>query len=283
MSRSEALRAYGAGRMSRSEALRAYGALLGGQFRSVLSYRASFAVEVLTNTASTAFDVVTVLVLFGAGRVVGGFTLAEALLIVSLASCGFAVADVSVGNIDHLKVYVRAGTMDAVLIRPLGALGQLVCMDLPVRKVLRAAVAVAVLVVAVRLNDLDWTPARAALLVVTPLAGAVFFGGIFVLSASLAFWWVDSGEVGNAFTYGGKDFTSYPVTVYGGWFRAVFAYGLGFGFVAYQPALALLGRTDPLGLPAWAGYLSPLAAVPAAAAAALVWRSGIRHYRSTGS
>jgi ABC-type uncharacterized transport system permease subunit len=83
--------------------------------------------------------------------------------------------------------------------------------------------------------------------VVAPLAGALFFAAIFVLTASLSFWWVESGEIGSAFTYGGRDFTSYPVGVYGGWFRSLFAYGLGFGFVAYQPALALLGRTDPLG------------------------------------
>jgi ABC-2 type transport system permease protein len=122
-----------------------------------------------------------------------------------------------------------------------------------------------------------------ALLVVAPPAAAVFFGSIFVLSASLAFWWVESGDLGSAFTYGGRDFTSYPVPLYAGWFRAVFAYALGFGFVAYQPALALLGRADPLGLPAWAGFVSPLVALVAAAAAAATWRAGIRHYRSTGS
>ena len=263
--------------------LGAYAALLGGQFRSVVSYRASFAVELVTNVGATAFDVITVIVLFGTSRAVGGFTLAEALLIVSLSSCGFALADFTVGNIDNLKTYVRAGTMDAVLVRPLGALAQLVCMDLPLRKALRTALSISVLVVALNVNDLDWTPARVTLLVITPLAGGVFFGAIFVLSASLAFWWVDSGEVGNAFTHGGRDFTSYPVPVYASWFRAAFAYALGFGFVAYQPALALLGRPDPLGLPAWAGYLSPLVALAAAAVAAVVWRTGIRHYRSTGS
>ncbi len=263
--------------------LRAYAALLGGQFRSVASYRASFVVELITNVGATAFDVITVIVLFSTTRAVAGFTLAEALLIVSLSSCGFALADLTVGNIDHLKTYVRAGTMDAVLVRPLGALAQLVCMDLPLRKGLRMVLSASVLVVALRLNDVDWTPGRVGLLIGTPLAGAVFFGAIFVLSASLAFWWVDSGEVGNAFTYGGRDFTSYPVPVYAGWFRAVFAYALGFGFVAYQPALALLGRADPLGLPAWTGYLAPLVALGAAAVAAAVWRAGIRHYRSTGS
>ena len=262
---------------------RGYGALLGAQIRSVTSYRASFVVELLSNVGSTGLDIVTVLVLFQAGRVVGGFTLAEAVLIVSLSACGFAMADFTVGNIDQLKTYVRTGRLDAVLVRPLSTLGQLVLMDLPLRKGLRLLLGATVLVLALRVNHIGWTPGRVVLVLVTPLAGAVFFGAIFVMSASLAFWWVESGEIGSSFTYGGRDFTSYPVPLYGGWFRAVFAYGLGFGFVAYQPALALLGRTDPLGLPPVAGYLSPLVALVAAGVAAAVWRTGIRHYRSTGS
>jgi ABC-2 type transport system permease protein len=99
----------------------------------------------------------------------------------------------------------------------------------------------------------------------------------------VAFWWIDSGEIGNAFTYGGRDFTSYPITVYGGLFRQLFAYGLGFAFVSYYPALALLGRADPLGLPAWVGWAAPGVALVAAAGAAAAWRAGIRHYRGTGS
>ena len=263
--------------------LRAYAALAGGQWRSVLSYRASFAVVLFTNLGGTALDVFTVLVLFRTTRRVGGFTLAEAILMVSVASTAFVLGDFVFGSIERLKTYVRAGTMDAVLVRPLSALVQLLLMDLALRKVLRLTLAIVTLVIALNVNHIAWTVPRALLVVGAPLFGAVFFGSIFVLSASLAFWWVDSGEIGNAFTYGGRDFTAYPMTVYHGWFRAVFAYGLGFGFVAYQPALALLGRADPLGLPAWAGYVSPLVALVAAGVAAVVWRAGIRHYRSTGS
>ncbi|BAL86621.1 hypothetical protein AMIS_14010 [Actinoplanes missouriensis 431] len=263
--------------------LLAYRALFGAQARSVLMYRTSFLVELLGNMGATVFDVITVVVLFRAAPQVGGFTLAEAVLTVGLSSAGFALADMLVGNVDRLKVYVRAGALDAVLVRPLPALPQLLLMDLPLRKALRVVFGFVVLGGALAINDIDWTPARIALVAVTPLAAAAFFGSIFVISASMAFWWVESGEIGAAFTYGGRDFTSYPITVYGPWFRGLFAYTLGFAFVAYQPALALLGRTDPLGLPAVAGYLSPLVALPAVIIAAGVWRTGIRHYRSTGS
>jgi ABC-2 type transport system permease protein len=263
--------------------LRAYAAMVAGKFRSVASYRTSFAFEVISNLGSTVLDVLTVFVMFRAATVVGGFTLTEAVLMTGLAMTGFVFCDAVVGNIDDLQKYVRAGTFDTILLRPLGVLPQLIFMDLPIRKVLRVAFGVTLYGVALHINHVHWTPARVLLAVLAPIGGAVFFGAVFVLSASIAFWWVDSGQVGNAFTYGGRDFTSYPISVYGGWFRDVFAYALGFGFVAYQPALALLGRADPVGLPGWAGFAAPLVCLPATLVAALVWRSGVRHYRSTGS
>ncbi|HEX7745415.1 MAG TPA: ABC-2 family transporter protein [Micromonosporaceae bacterium] len=261
----------------------AYLALLRGQARAQAAYRTSFAIDLVSNVGATAFDVLTVLVLFGVTRQLGGFEIRAAMVVVGLSACAFAAANLAVGNMSQLRTYVRTGLLDAVLVRPVAALPQLVLMDVPLRKASRAVFGVTVLAVALAAAGIDWTPGRILLACLTPVAGAVFFGSIFVATASVAFWWIESGEVGNAFTYGGRDLTSYPITVYSGWFRQVFAYGLGFAFVAYYPGLALLGRPDPLGLPTWVGWVAPAVALPAAAVATVVWRMGIRHYRSTGS
>ena len=53
-------------------------------------------------------------------------------------------------------------------------------------------------------------------------------------------------------------------------------------FTGYLPALAILGRSDPSGLPDWLPWTSPLAALLAATLAGLLWRSGIRHYVGAG-
>jgi ABC-2 type transport system permease protein len=263
--------------------LAAYRALLRGQARAQASYRVSFVVDLLGNVGATVFDVLTVLVLFRATRSLGGFGLRETLLMAGLSAVSFATADLIVGNVERIRQHVRTGLFDTVLVRPLGALPQLLLMDLPLRKLSRCAFGLTVYGTALGLAGVDWTAARVLLAVLAPLAGTVFFGSVFVATATVAFWWVDSGELGNSVTYGGRDFTTYPVTVYGGWFRTLFAYGMGFAFVAYHPALALLGRPDPLGLPAWVSWLAPGVAVVAATLAALVWRTGVRHYRSTGS
>jgi ABC-2 type transport system permease protein len=53
-------------------------------------------------------------------------------------------------------------------------------------------------------------------------------------------------------------------------------------FVAYFPALYVLDKPDPLGLPRVLQFLSPLVAVVAAGLAGLVWRAAVRRYRSAG-
>ncbi|NUT32189.1 MAG: ABC transporter permease [Hamadaea sp.] len=228
-------------------------------------------------------DLLALLVMFQVTDLLGGFTRPQVLVMFGLSAVSFGLADLAVGNIERIRVYVRTGTLDTVLVRPLGVLGQLLAVDFSIRRLSRVLYATAILAYALSAAGVMWTPAKVLLLAVTLPAGALFFSAIFVATATVAFWWIESGELGNIITYGGRDFTSYPLSIFGDWFRRMFGFGLGLGFVAYYPALALLGLPDPLGLPAWTGWVAFLVAPAAAAVAALIWRTGVRHYRSTGS
>jgi ABC-2 type transport system permease protein len=54
-------------------------------------------------------------------------------------------------------------------------------------------------------------------------------------------------------------------------------------FVNWYPSLYILDRPDPLGLPTAAQFAAPVAAAALVAVAVVVWRAGVRRYRSTGS
>ncbi|WTW97867.1 ABC-2 family transporter protein [Streptomycetaceae bacterium NBC_01309] len=278
----DSARAYESARAYRDSA-RAYRHLVHAQIRSQSQYRLSFALDAGLTSVITILEILTIVVLFRMTPELGGFSLREALLIAALCEFGFHIADLVVGNIEDVNRYVRLGLMDSVLVRPLSPLGQLLATDFPFRKVGRVLQSGGLYVGVLVYADLDWTFARAVLAVVAPLSAAALFSAVFVAGATVAFWWIDSGEIANAFTYGGRQFGSYPITVYPSWLRSVFAYGLGLAFAGYQPALALLGRPDPLGTPAWVAWCTPAVAAAAWAAALLLWRTGIRQYRSTGS
>jgi ABC-2 type transport system permease protein len=262
---------------------RPYKKLLIAQIRGQTQYRVSFGIDLFFSTALTTIDLATVWVLFSVNDSLGGFGGHEVLLMVGIAALSFPLADLAVGNVEKLQVFVRSGLFDAVLLRPLSPLGQLVAMDFAPRRIGRVVQGIAIYVFALATAPVEWSPGVWAIVVAAPLAGGVFFGALFVVFATIAFWWIDSGEVANAFTYGGKDVSAYPMTVFGGWFRRFFAYGLGFAFVSYLPALAMLGRSDPLGVPDWLRWCSPLTASFVAVFAGFFWRTGVRHYRSTGS
>ena len=120
-------------------------------------------------------------------------------------------------------------------------------------------------------------------MVVTVVAGTVIFSAIWVVTSALAFWTVESQEMGNAFTYGGNLATQYPLDVLGDWLKHLFTFVFPLAFVAYLPASEILGKPAPLGLPAWTVWMSPAVALLSAAVASAVWRLAIRHHQSTGS
>ena len=87
------------------------------------------------------------------------------------------------------------------------------------------------------------------LLVASVVCGACAFLGILVLQATSTFWTVETLEV----------------------------------CINYFPAVAILGRADPLGAPAITGWIAPLAGPVFLGLCLQVWNLGVRRYRSTGS
>jgi len=271
------------GAIDAGERFRPYQMIFRAQLRAQMSYRLSFWIDVIGGVAITTMDLATVLVIFNVTSVLGGFGFRDAFFMSAIASLAFSGADLVVGSIDQLRLNIRTGQLDSMLVRPLRLLPQLVSADVELRRAGRILEGVVVLAVAAGIAHVPWSVASAALIVLAPIAGSVLFSALFITTATVAFWWIDSGEFGNGFTYGGRDFTNYPMTVYGQVFRRMFAVGLGFAFVAYYPALTMLRRRDPLGLPPWTGWLSLVVASIACLVATTVWRVGVRHYRSTGS
>jgi ABC-2 type transport system permease protein len=262
---------------------RAYGALVRSRVAAQTAYRASLVFEVVSQFGIGFIDFAEIYVVFHQVHSLGGFDFHEVALMFGMSTAAFAVADMAVGHIDQLPTYVRTGQLDAMLLRPLSALGQLITSDFSLRRLGRSLTGLVVMAVAIAQADIAWTPAKVALLVATPVSGAVIFCAVFVATATASFWLVEGTELGNAFTYGGNYLSSLPFTVFHVAVRRFFTFVVPAAFVSYLPALALLGRADPAGLPGWLSWSSPVAAVLAAAAAGAAWRVGLRHYTGAGS
>ncbi|MGQ0715925.1 MAG: ABC transporter permease [Pseudonocardiales bacterium] len=265
------------------ERLVVYRSLLAASVRSQLAYPTSFALQCAALALIQLQNMVVILVLFSRVGEMGGFTRQEVLLIFGLAGISFGLADLLVGPLDQLGRLVRTGTLDALLLRPLSVMAQICASDFALRQLGKVATGLAVLGYVLATSEISWTPLRVAVLLITPLTGLVLLGAIWVVASATTFWLVDGTELPNTVTYGSGMFTSYPMSIYSGWLLRLMAFVVPGAFVAYYPALAILGKSDPLGLSPVLQYSAPLVAVLAAGIAALAWRAGLRHYVGTGS
>jgi ABC-2 type transport system permease protein len=259
-----------------------YRALLASRVRSQTSYRTSFVLDVFGSFATGATEFAEVYIIFHNVPVFGGLDFGAAMLLFGLANLSFALADLMAGTLDQVPQLIRSGTLDVLLLRPLPLLPQLITGDVSLRRLGRATLAVGVLATGLTQVDIDWTPARVALLVVTPLAGAAIFAALFVGAGAVQFWLVEGGEFTYGFTYGSSYAASFSPAVMPFPLRVFFAFVVPAAFVGYLPTLTLLGRPGPAGLPAWLGWLVPAVAAVSWLAAASAWRLGVRHYTGAG-
>jgi ABC-2 type transport system permease protein len=263
--------------------LRSYCMLAWMWVRVSMTYRTSFVTLTAGQFLITGLDFVAIVVMFANVDALGGFGLAEIAFLYGASGLCLGLADLVLGNIERLGTRIRMGTLDAMMVRPMPLFAQSCADEFALRRLGRITQAGLVLGWAVARLDVDWTPARVAMLPFMLLFGTLIFLAIFTLGASFQFWTTEGSEAANAFTYGGNTVTQYPLTIFPAEAVKALTFIVPVAFVNWYPSLFVLGRRDPLGLPEAIQFASPAAALVLGAAAALAWRTGVRRYRSTGS
>jgi ABC-2 type transport system permease protein len=249
--------------------------------RASMAYPASFWMLAVGSFVMTGLDFAAILVIFGRVDSLGGFTLHQVAFLYAGTGVGIAFGDFAVGRVERLGSMIRLGRLDTMMTKPVPLLVQVLADEFALRRLAR--IAQAGLVFAWAASFVDWSPSRVAVAASMVVCGSLIFSGLFVSLATVQFWTVDSAEMANAFTYGGNSLTQYPLSIYPSELVKVLTFAVPIAFVNWYPSLYVLGVPDPFGLPSWLQYAAPVAAVLVLAATAVVWRLGVRHYRSTGS
>jgi len=256
--------------------------LVGARIRADWQYRTSFVLFTVSQFVASFLDIVVIVILFSNVDRLAGWSVAEVALLYGTSSLAFSLADVLVSEVEFVGHHVRHGSFDRFLLRPVSPLLLLCCLEFAFRRAGKVVQSVLVLGVALTQLPGEWTVARVAMVVDMVAVGFVLFGGIWVITSSVAFWAVEVREVANSFTYGGNFVTHYPLEIFSGWLRRLVTI-VPLAFVSYYPALWVLGRHDPHRSPGWFSFAGPAVALVVVLVARAVWASGIRHYRSTGS
>ncbi|MEX1018179.1 MAG: ABC-2 family transporter protein [Litorilinea sp.] len=262
-----------------------YRRLIGAQLRAQMQYRVSMLFEIAATALIMSLFFVSLALVMQRLENIGGWNLAQIAFLWGMVETGFGLMDMFFSGFDpaFFGRRVRQGTFDELLLRPVSVTVQVFGDQFVIRRLGRIIQGLAILTFAFSTGDIAWTAAKIAYLPLV-LAGLVlYFGGLFIVGATITFWTVESIEAINVFTYGGSEMLAYPMHIYPDILRRTFTYILPAALLNYYPALYILDLPDPMSLPGWLRFVAPLAGGLLFAGALAFWRFGVRHYHSTGS
>jgi ABC-2 type transport system permease protein len=265
------------------DSLRLYFRYIGISLRAQMQYRASFVMQSVGNLIITIIEFLGIWALFDRFKNLEGWSMQEVGLIYGIVHVAFAISEAFTRGFDILPGMIRSGEFDRILLRPRQTAFQVIAQELQLMRVGRFLQGIVILIWASQSLNIAWTIPKILVLICSIIGGACVFGALFVLHGTLAFWTVETLEIVNTVTYGGVETAQYPLEIYKSWFRRFFTFAIPLACVNYFPALAILGRSDPTGTPAFIFWISPLFGVVFLWVCLQIWQVGVRHYHSTGS
>jgi ABC-2 type transport system permease protein len=265
--------------------LRIWSRLVGVQVRSQMNYRASFLFDFFGMGFNTLLEFAAFALALPMFGDLGGWGVGEIAFLYGTVNLAFGLMDLVFSGFDpgYFGQQIRLGRLDQMLLRPVNITFQVFGSEFVLRRFGRILVGLAILLLSFSMLDISWSADKVILLLLTVFGQVVFFGGLFIIGATITFWTVESIEVMNIFTYGGATLIYYPMHIYPNWLRKFFTYILPGIFLNYYPALYILERSDPFGMQVFTPWMAPLAGLVVLAVAFKFWQFGLRHYQSTGT
>ena len=246
-------------------------------FRSAMTYRSSFFLSCLGHlliTTNVFLSVVFLLDRFGS---VGCYTLPQLSLCYAVILAGTSLAECFARGIDAFGRILSEARFDRIMLRPRPLLFQVLCQDMKPTMFARVLQAAVMLVWAIGSGAVVWTPVKAIVLALMILCGAGVFFGVYLVNACVTFFTLEHIEALNIFMDGPREYGKYPFGIYGKPVLIILTFLVPLALVQHWPLQYLFDRG-----PAWYGLL-PIVSLVFLIPCGLLWRLGVRHYRSTGS
>ena len=196
----------------------------------------------------------------------------------STINISFALAECFVRGLDQFPTIISNGQFDRILVRPRGELFQVITTKFEFTRIGRLAQAAIVFAWAMPRCGISFTIDKIFCLILMVLCGALVFSGIFTLYAVICFFTTEGLEFMNILTDGVKEYGKYPFGIYGKKILCILTYVFPFALIQYYPFLYLTDRSENKLL-----MIIPLASLIFLIPCGILWKIGVRHYRSTGS
>lgn len=248
------------------------------QLKKEIEYKASFIINFISQIFIYFTYYFVIIALFDKFNNIKGFSLYEVLLCFAIINFGYSVNETFFRSIDTFETLIIDGTLDRLLVRPVNILYQVMYNEINYVKIARIIQSLIILVIALINLDITLTFQKILLLILMLISSIIIFFSIFVLMASYCFITIQSLEVKNLFTDGGKNIAQYPISIFNKSLIFIFTFIIPYAFVNYYPLLYFLDKSNNIFY-----YFSPLLVFIFLIPCLLAFKLGLKKYSSSGS
>lgn len=260
--------------------LRVWAAHLSLNLKIWKEYRSDFVIGVTAMFLSTLTSVLYSWVIFQNIVTLNGWTFGQMLFLQGLLAIigglwGAFLSGLSPWRLDD---EIRRGTLDQVLLKPVGTMKYLIISYIDKDDFGRIITALVMIIVGAQLSGIIWGIDNILLLLIFIISGLIIDFSIMTLFSSLSFWTTKARSLAGI-VWHLMDFARYPLEIYNPVIIFLLTFIIPLGFISYYPAEIFLGK----GLYMQVAYLSPVVALIFLGIAYSIWRYSLKHYNSAGS
>ena len=248
--------------------------------RSAMEYKTSFFITALGQGFTTFFAFLSMYFLFNRFGSIKGYSFNEVLLCFSTIFMSFALAECFGRGFDAFSGIISNGEFDRIMVRPQSEVLQVIGSRLELSRMGRLTQALMVFIYAIISCGVQWSFSKIVTLALMTLGGICLFFALFMIYAAICFFTLEGLEFMNIFTDGGRELAQYPLDIYKEWVVKFFTFVVPLAFINYYPFMYIIDKNK--------GYdifymFSPIVSILFLFPSYVLWRFGVRHYKSTGS
>jgi len=255
-----------------------YAKFLSMHMKSQMQYKASFFFTILGQFAMSFTVLLGMYFMMNRFHNVDGFTFQEVLLCFATVLMAFSLAECFGRGFDLFPQMISNGEFDRVLVRPRGLIFQVLAVKVDFTRLGRLTQAILVFCYAIPASGVVWTPDKIITLILMVVCGALIFFALFIVYAAVSFFTIEGIEFMHVITDGGREFGTYPYSIYGDKILKFLTYIVPLALFQYYPFLYLIGASEDK-FYMFTPVLGLLFFIPCYG----FWRFGLRKYKSTGS
>lgn len=246
--------------------------------KSQMQYKTSFFLTILGQFVLSFTVLLGLYFMMDRFNTVGGFTLEQVLLCFAVVLMAFSLAECFARGFDLFPQILSNGEFDRMLVRPRGLIFQVLAGKIEFSRLGRLVQAILVFSYSIPSSGVIWTWDKILTLLIMVVCGSLIFFGLFLVYASFTFFTIEGLEFMNVLTDGGREFGTYPYSIYGEGILKFLTYIIPLALFQYYPLLYLLDMEKGIHY-----MLAPLLGLLFLLPSYLFFRFGLSRYKSTGS